>query len=205
MREIWLHVEGGGNSTQKERLRQGFGAFLGTLQDRARARGVRIRLTFWGPRSETYVAFARSLRQNPATLHLLLVDSEGPVSSAPRHHLAASDTWDLAGISDDQCHLMVEVMESWLIADPEALAAFYGQGFAVNALPRTRDVEQIAKATVMSSLARATRDSQKREYHKTRHAPLILERLDAGKVRGRAQHCDRLFATIEQQLAGGTT
>lgn len=100
---------------------------------------------------------------------------------------------------------MVQAMEAWLLADPEALAAFYGQGFAVNALPGTRDVEQIAKATVMSSLARATRDSQKREYHKTRHAPLILERLDAGKVRSRAQHCDRLFTTIEQQLAGGTT
>jgi hypothetical protein len=53
----------------------------------------------------------------------------------------------------------------------------------------------------MSSLARATRDTRKGEYHKTRHAPLILERLDAAKVRGRARHCERLFSVIEQQLA----
>jgi hypothetical protein len=134
VREIWLHVEGGGNSTQKEQLRQGFGAFLSDLQNRARARGIRIRVTFWGPRSETHVAFMRSFRQTPAILHLLLVDSEGPVTSTPRHHLTTTDAWNLAGISDDQCHLMVELMESWFLADPEALAAFYGQGFAASAI-----------------------------------------------------------------------
>ncbi len=201
VREIWLHVEGGGNSPQKEQLRQGFGAFLGDLQSRARTRGIRIRLTFWGPRSETYAAFTRALHQYPATLHLLLVDSESPVTSSPRHHLATIDAWDLAGISDDQCHLMVELMESWFLADPEALATFYGQGFAANALPRTQNVEQVAKVTVLSSLARATRGTQKREYHKTHHAHLILARLAPGKVRSRAPHCERLFAVIEQQLS----
>jgi hypothetical protein len=205
VREIWLHVEGGGNSTQKEQLRQGFGAFLGGLQDRARARGIRVRVTFWGPRSETYVSFMRSLRQTPATLHLLLVDSEGPVTSAPRHHLTITDAWNLAGISDEQCHLMIEVMESWFLADPGVLENYFGQGFSVDALPPTRDVEQVAKDTVLEKLNRAARATKKQRYDKGRDTHLILARLDAGKVRSRAQHCDRLFATIEQQIADGNT
>lgn len=42
------------------------------------------------------------------------------------------DDWDLDGVADEQIHLMVPTMEAWLVADPEALARFYGQGFAIN-------------------------------------------------------------------------
>lgn len=96
---------------------------------------------------------------------------------------------------------MVEVMESWFLADPEALAGYFGQGFSIEALPPTQDVERIAKNTILDKLNRAARNTRKQRYEKGRDAHQILERLDAGKVRGRARHCERLFAFIEQRLS----
>ena len=56
----------------------------------------------------------------PNDLPLLLVDSEGPVAAGQTswQHLKARDNWDKPRpVSDDQAFLMVEVMETWFIAD----------------------------------------------------------------------------------------
>ncbi|WP_276604249.1 DUF4276 family protein [Nannocystis pusilla] len=63
-----------------------------------------------------------------------MVDSEGPVRSEaePWGHVARrrGDQWQQpAGIEQDQLHFMVEAMEAWILADPDALAKFYGNAF----------------------------------------------------------------------------
>jgi hypothetical protein len=45
-----------------------------------------------------------------------------PASEPPRDHLRQSDGWSVYGISDDNCQLMVQIMEAWLISDLVALA-----------------------------------------------------------------------------------
>lgn len=95
---------------------------------------------------------------------------------------------------------MVHCMESWLIADPEALAEFYGQGFRVKSLPATPDVEAVPKETIAAALEQATKSTQKGRYHKIRHGPALLGQLDPARVRQRAKHCDRLFVTLETLL-----
>lgn len=202
--EIRIYVEGGGDKESKADLRRAFSTFLGALRDEARRRRIGWSVIACGSRSDAFINFRVALKQNSNALNLLLVDSEGPVSRTPREHLIAldGDAGYLATVPESQCHLMVQAMEAWIIADPEALARFYGQGFLANALPKTRDIEQIAKDTLVPSLARATRDTQKREYHKTRHAPLLIEQLDTAKVRARSHHCNRLFVTIDQHLSG---
>jgi len=87
-------------------------------------------------------------------------------------------------------------MEAWLIADPDALARFYGADFRRTAIPDNPNVEEIDKAQLLSDLKTATRDTTKGEYHKTRHAPQILGELDASQVRSAAPHCERLFSTL---------
>lgn len=79
--------------------------------------------------------------------------------------------------------MMVQVMEAWLVADPDTLASFYGAGFRHNVIPKIDDVEQIDKARLESSLLRATADSKKGRYHKIRHGgPLLgLETSSNGK------------------------
>jgi hypothetical protein len=136
---------------------------------------------------------------------VLLVDAERPATAASvREHLQApppdGDGWKLGGTAEGQLHLMAQLMEAWFIADPDALASIYKQGFAKGALPRTRNVEAIQKTRVMDALQRATKDTQKGEYHKMRHSPQIIERLNTSLVEDRAPHCAKLLDTLRIEL-----
>ena len=128
----------------------------------------------------------------------MLVDSENQVNNAPFRHLADQDGWNLQESQNEQCHLMVQAMESWLIADVEALKKFYGQDFNDRSIPGNRDVEAISNNEVGMALKAATRNTSKGKYHKIHHGPKILELLDVTKVRKAAPHCDRLFTTLSE-------
>ena len=92
-------------------------------------------------------------------------------------------------------------MEAWFLADRDALRRYYGQDLLVNRLHGSAtDVESIPKDDVLHGLTRATEPTQKGRYHKTRHAPELLEMVDVGKVRGNAPACERLFRTLERVL-----
>ncbi|MBM4031795.1 MAG: DUF4276 family protein [Planctomycetes bacterium] len=197
VREIRVYVEGGGDGKDtKAAIRYGFGCFLCSVRETARAKRARWSVIACGGRSATCDAFQTALRTHADAVNILLVDSEGPVLGSPGAHLRGCDGWELAGVSDEDCHLMVQLMEAWLIADPDALARFYGQGFRPNAIPASPNVEQVAKADVERSLAAATRGTTKGEYHKTRHAPALLGRVDVARVRQAAPHCERLFSRL---------
>lgn len=131
---------------------------------------------------------------------ILLVDSETGVTSAPKQHLATEPAWLLPGVPDDDIHLMVQVMETWIVADPNALQAFYGQGFNLNALPNHADLEQVPKVDVAHALENATKQTRKGRYHKIRHAS-VLGRIGPEQVRARCKHCDRLFLRIRSLVS----
>ena len=202
--EIRIYVEGGGDQKDtKARLRQGFGAFLGELRELARTKRIRWNIVACGGRRSTFDDFKTALRTHPEAFNVLLVDAEGPVHAAsPREHLKSrpDDNWDNPGAEDRQCHLMVQTMEAWLVADRQKLREYYGQGFRDNALPNNPNVEQIPKETLARALQNATRDTSKGIYHKTRHAPAILEAIRSDEVRSKAPHCDRLYRTIRSEI-----
>jgi hypothetical protein len=97
---------------------------------------------------------------------------------------------------------MAQTVEAWLVADPDALASYYGQGFQRTALPKHTDIEAIPKEQLYRSLERATAKTQKKQYTKIRHCADLLGRLNRDRVRQRAAHCDLLFRTLEAQLGG---
>ena len=88
---------------------------------------------------------------------------------------------------------MVEVMESWFLADPDTLESFYGQGFRRNALPANPNIEGVFKQDVFNGLGQATRDTKKSSYNKGAHSFDILAELDPAKVRGASPHAERLI------------
>jgi hypothetical protein len=200
--DVWIYVEGGGGKDGKDQLRQAFGQFLSGPRVAAREQRVRWRVVLCGSREQTYQMFRHRVRTQPnAGLVFLLVDADRPVSGTPRKHLGAGETqWDLSFANDRQCHLMVQVMESWFIADQAALAAFYGRDFAAGQIPSRTNVEEIPKHQVYESLERATRNTRKGKYDKADHAPQILKNLDPDRVRSRAPHCDRLFKVLAEVL-----
>ncbi len=140
--------------------------------------------------------------QFSGAFNILLVDSESRVSQPRWEHLRRQDRWQVPDLPEEHCHFMVCTIEAWLVADPEALAAYYGQGFRRNALPAQTDVETVEKEALISALNRATERTQKGKYHKIEHCSAILKRLDPARVRSRARHCDLLFKTLEARIAG---
>jgi hypothetical protein len=200
--EIRIYVEGGGNDAQtKTLLREGFNYFLRDLVTIARTKRIRWHVIACGSRNQAFSDFLTALQTHSEAFNVLLVDSEEPVSKSPWQHLQERDPWKIGSIGDECCHLMVQTMEAWLIADLSALNRFYGRGFNENAVPKNPNVEQIDKKTLLSALMDATRNTSKGEYHKTRHGLKILELLEVSKVRNAAHHCDRLFKTLSEKMS----
>jgi len=151
-----------------------------------------------GSRPETFKRFMAAVRDEPEVRHILLVDSERPVGAPVKEHLNRLDRWDTSSVSENQCHLMVQAVEAWLVADPEALASYYGRHF--QSLPSWQDVEVIDKDVLIKKLEKATAKTQKRRYDKVHHCSDLLRRIDPAKVRKRAKHCDRLFTVLTTEI-----
>lgn len=118
-----------------------------------KATGARVHIAPTGSRSDTYRAFCAATGCQP----LLLVDSEAPVTdiAQPWAHLKSRDGWDQpVGAADQQAHLMVQVMETWLLADPSALQEVFG--LDASRIPQWPRLEQVAKVTLNDVLARVT-------------------------------------------------
>ena len=159
-----------------------------------------------GDRAAAFKDFSSALRRHRGDYIVLLVDSEEAVAALDHawQHLntRVGDNWHRPnGAQRDQAHLMVQAMESWFLADQQALADYYGQGFLRNSLPGQPDIEQIAKEEVFRVLRHASRHTQKGEYHKTRHGFGLLEEIDPNRVRRASRHADRLFVVLERETS----
>lgn len=205
MSGVTIYMEGGGNTKLgKVPLRQGMNEFLGDLRRKVRAGRRRWRVVLCGDRARTYELFMNArARPRSGELVVLLVDAEAPVTApTPVEHLRTrrGDGWDMAGVPADRVHLMVQTMETWIVADPEALADYYGQNFAAGALPRADNLEAVSKREVARALKNATEGTSKGAYHKTRHAGDLLALIDPAKARRRCPRCDRLFRTLDHAI-----
>ena len=199
MRGIAVYLEGGGPGPDtREALRRGMDGFLGDLRTRARAREMNWKLVACGGRDEAFAAWNSPTADTRYPIRLLLVDSEGPVSSGFAEHLAGrpEDRWPISPVDEERIHLMIQFMETWIAADPAALTRFYGAGFRAEALPRQHRLEGVRKKQIEAALNKATKATRRGRYHKTRHAPALLARIAPGRVRERCPACDRLFRVV---------
>ena len=171
-------------------------AFLTPLKHAVRVRSLRWKLVCCGGRNAAFDGFRNAIHNGDDAVVALLVDAEAPVNGMARAHLQARDGWDLGFASDQAVHLMVQTMEAWIVADPATLAAYYGQRFQRNALPRTRNLETIGKDALAAALGRATRDTKKGTYHKIHHASDLLKLIDREKVQRRCPACAHVFNAL---------
>lgn len=203
VKEIRIYIEGGGDSNNtKASIRRGFSQFFQELVQLARSKNIKWQIIICGSRNNAFRDFKNALESHPNAFNVLLVDAEAPVNNSPWEHLKIRDNWIPPEIDNIHCHLMVQTMEAWMIADIDTLKKFYGKGFKENAIPKTSNVEKINKSSLASSLKEATRNTSKGEYQKIKHASKLLEMLDVEKVRQASFHCDRLFKILEEMIAG---
>jgi len=193
--DIRIYFEG------DDTLREGFRGLLDSIFRAAHGK-ARIRLI--AGRAKAVGDFVSALRSHPTTFNILLVDAEGPDDGRLHDRLKVRRDWsppDGASVDPRQIHFMIQVMEAWFLADRAALASYYGSEFRPGCLPKTAEVEKIAKADVLDALKRATEQALKGRYHKTRHAPALLALVDASVVRKAAPACERLFRTLLDELS----
>ncbi len=203
---VKVYVEGGGSSSDRKRrkggrseqsskFREGFSKFV----KKAGLAGRMPRFVPCGNRQVAFKDFKKAVTKGEAAL--LLVDAEEPVNATePWQHLKDSDNWSRPkAATDDQCHLMVQVIESWFLADIDALEKFYGKNFRRAALPQNPRIEDIAKQDVERGLKQATRDTSKGEYSKGKHSFEILAELDPAKVRCKSPYADRFLSELERR------
>ena len=190
-----LYVEGGGDRRESKRAcRKGFTIFM----EKAGLQRSMPSIVACGSRNNAYDRF-RTAHANEDGIAMLLVDAEGQVTAqGPWQHLKTRDNWDRpADATDEQCHMMVQTMESWFLADVDTLECYYGANFRRQALPQNPDIEDVPKQDVDNGLDRATRDTGKGRYHKGRHSFEILERLDPEKVVAASPYAKRLIDGLQ--------
>ena len=204
MSSITIYLEGGGTGKNtKSALRQGMDTFLSPLKKLAREKSWHWKLVPCGGRQQTFEKFRNAVTGNqPVGVVVLLVDAEAAVGhDTPRTHLESRDSWNLSFVTDDMVHLMVQTMETWIVADPSTLAEYYGQRFIAKALSGATNLETVHKTTILDALKRAIQHTQKGVYQKIRHASDLLKRIDHQQVGRRCPACARLFRTLEQAIS----
>lgn len=202
VKEIRIYIEGGGaHKDGKIKLRRGFGVFLDALKEECKARRLDWYLVPCGAHHEACKQFHHALVQYREALCFLLVDADQLVREKAQMHIEGlyGHTFDRG--EDGQFHLMAQIMESWFLADPDALEKYFGKGFRAGALPKHADVEAVPKNQVLDALERAAKDTKKGGYHKIRDGAELLQKISPEKVCQRARHCNQLFKDIQQRIA----
>jgi len=198
-----IYIEGGGKGEVLDTpFRRGWSEFFRA----AGLTGRMPRIVRGGGREQTFDKFrqavenARSGRGQPGELPLLLVDSEGAVREGHStwDHLGARDRWERPeGAGEEQAFLMVQIMETWFLADPQGLAEYFGPELASKHLRQGAELEGLPKQTVLEALDRATRACP-RPYAKGKISFELLARLDPGRVEAACPHAKALLDHLRQ-------
>lgn len=196
MGKVIVYLEGGGKGKEgPAALRQGMTEFLGRVVDRRR---IQVICCGAVPVQE----YRACKLASPSDHRVLLVDSEAPVDGSPAQVVASRAGRAAGELVDDDCLLMVQCMESWLVADAAALEAFFGAGFRKSALPRRKNIEDEPKDQVLGKLRAAVAKTAKQKYHKINHGAVLLGKIDPSVVRQRAPHCHRLLTRLTELTTG---
>lgn len=197
---VRVYVEGGGTYRGDQiTLRESFTKLLGAVVgERPRPRPIAC-----GGRRNAFDEFRTALRTHPDALCILLVDSEGPVNpeGGPWSHVRRrqGDKWEKPdGVRDDQLHLMVETMETWIVADRDALLKEYGTKLDPDALPSV-NLELVPRQDVLQKLERALRKTGK-EYTKAA-GWVLIGRVDPTRVQAACPYARRFFDHVRQACA----
>jgi hypothetical protein len=172
---IVLLVEGGGDTPAlQSECRKGFRLLL----EKVGFVGRMSEIVACGSRNQTFKDFKSAL-QDSSALTIMLVDSEDPVVLLPWAHLKTRDGWvQPLDTTDLQVQFMATCMETWLMADPEALKSFFGDGFKTSKLLPIVNLESRPRDKVQDALSDATKDcGRARKYQKGKRSFQVLAKL----------------------------
>ena len=204
-KHVRVYIEGGAEGkTADTDFRRGWRRFLNKLHELARQSGYQSLEVVRGKgRGDAFRRFRKYQRQYPNDLGVLLVDAETVVpAEAKVWDIVAhreGDCWQRPGwAKEEHLYLMVAFVETWLLTDQEALAAFFKRGFNHKPLPKT-ELENRSKDDVERALKQATKDCRNGPYrHGQAHE--VIELVCPEKVQT-LSHGNRLFEELSNLIA----
>jgi hypothetical protein len=203
---VRIYIEGGSTGRFADNdFRRGWKKFLDGLHRTAMSNGFHSLEVIRGQgRGNALRKFEKHHREYPDDLCVLLVDSEGPVTSH-------QNVWDVVAnregdrwikpswATENDLFLMVQFVETWLLTDPEALRLFFGPEFDASKLPNT-NLEARSKDDIERALRSATKNCRKGSY-KHGHAHQVLAHVRPENVQV-LKHGKRLFETVTKLIKG---
>ena len=165
------------------------------------------RVVACGARNQAFDRFQTELKIGKR-YPMLLVDSEDLVDGANGpdnpsgawRHVADRDNWQRPkAASDDQAQLMVTTMETWLVADPNALIKHFPSMNSTK-LPDDNNLESRTKEDILAALKRATSSSSKGEYKKGRDSFDLLGKLNPDELKSKLPHFRRFVNALDTVL-----
>lgn len=201
-RKVTVYVEGGAtdNDLLRTECRKGFQKF-------AEAAGIQgVSFNSRGGRNQAHAAFCTALANRKwDNIILLLVDSEDPIKPGTGKwtHLESRKDNQLQrpeNATDEHVFLMVQCMETWLVADVDAVKKQFGNGFTTAPFKEWKNLEEVPKPTIFDALKRATHGC-KPPYAKGTISFEALGNVSPAKVAAACSHAnlfiDRLRKHIE--------
>jgi len=171
-----IYLEGGGDSKQLHSLcRKGFRKLL----EKCGFTGYMPKLRSCGGRDSAFDDFkiAHANKSNSDYV-AMLIDREDPLTDSDAwEHLKERDGWNKPlGSENDQVLFMTTCMETWIVADRDALTKHYGSKLQESALPPLVNLESRYRQDIQNDLSRATRNCSN-AYKKGKRSFHVLEKL----------------------------
>ncbi len=194
-----IYIEGGGDSKELHtHCRKGFCKLL----EKCGFTGRMPRLVACGGRDSAFDHFkiAHSNKRNSDYV-AMLIDSEDPLKDSDAwDHLKIRDGWDKPfGSEDDQVLFMTTCMETWIVADRNALDKHYGSELQESALPPLVDLESRYRHDIQNDLFHATRNCSN-AYKKGKRSFDVLEKLSPDKLESHLPSFVRVKGILENRL-----
>jgi hypothetical protein len=204
--KVTVYVEGGGEGRDvRIRCREGFSKLAAS----AGFTGRMPKFVACGSRNETFKKFRIAIGAEDE-YSLLLVDSEDPVptdnvtvdSPVAWDHLKTRDSWERPpGTANDQAQLMVTSVETWLMADKEALASVFGPQLNRSAVFSLPGLEARSRQDLLEALKAATEPcGPKKMYDRGPRSFEILARVSAAVLCEHLSYFARFVDTLDQKL-----
>ncbi len=168
-----LYIEGGESKEDQIRCREGFRKLI----EKSGFTGRMPRLSACGGRGSAFDDFKTAhARRSADNFIAMLIDSEDPIDDVEQtwDHLKIRDNWDKPeGAEDDQVLFMTTCMETWIVADHDALKKHYKHKLQESALPSLTNLENRDRHAVQDSLTHATRNCSN-SYAKGKRSFVVL-------------------------------
>jgi hypothetical protein len=195
-----IYIEGGGDGKDLDiQFREAWTKFF----TNASLQGKMPRPVRGKGRVNTFDLFKTAIQnQSKKEIPLLLVDAEDPVdANTVWQHLKQRDDWDQPqSATDDHAFLMIQVMETWFVADKDTLQAFFGAKFKSDKIPAWSNLESIAKSAILDALRQATQDC-KEPYAKGELSFKLLGEINPKVVAEKCPEAKRLLDVLRNPIS----